>query len=761
LLEHQLLVINDSYKDPRSNEFKIHAKQNCGSGSLLIVPIISDGRLQGFLWIENAGNIKKWEYEEQSFAVSLGEMLAKQIGTVQKKKVERKLEQSEKVFRALVDHSLDLVCIIDKNGILTYQSPSFENVLGFSPNELLGKNAFEFIHPEDFKILKIRFLRLFSQSGLEDSFIYRARHRKGHWVYVEALANNMLKEKEINGIVVNIRDISERMEFQDQLQEQEQYYRTLIEKSLELTVVRDEKGIVTYVSPSVELVFGLNEEDLLGKSDVVQTFKEDLEQFQEDWQYLLEHPEKHIKIDQRIILPDGKVRHVEGMARNLLNVKPVNGIVMNFRDVSSRKNAENALIESQMRLEGIISSALDAIITVDSNHNIVLFNDAAEKMFKQNAYEVFGKPMELLIPKEARKQHKNNIKAFQGSATDQQKMGSSKRQLFGLKSDGALFPIDASISKQTIEDEIFFTAVIRDITEQLKSEQVLKEYNKTLEGEVKVRTRLINRKNNELNNTLEELRNTQEQLVESEKMASLGLTAGIAHEINNPINFVTSTISPLKRDFNTIQKIVSSSNGNGSTKSLSDQSKEIKFLFGEITQLLNGIEEGAKRTKNIVLGLRNFSRLDEESFKKADLQEGLDSTLMLLNSKLRGQIDIEKKYGGIPLVECLPGKINQVFMNILSNAIQAIKGKGKISISTSYKKDFVFISISDSGHGMSKEVQKRIFEPFYTTKDVGVGTGLGLSISYGIIDKHGGTIEVESKSRKGTTFVISLPVSQL
>lgn len=635
LFEHQQIVINDSFKDPRSNELKANVKPGFGSGSMLFVPIISGSDLLGLLWIEISREIRKWEYEEQFFAASIGEMLAKQVNMAQKKKSEKALL------------------------------------------------------------------------------------------------------------------------------EKEEYYRTLIEKTLEVTVVRDKNGVIKYVSPSVDLVFDIHEADLIGQKEFAKTHPDDIEHFRKDWKYLIENPERSIRLDQRIILPNGKVRYIEGMARNLLKVKPVNGMVMNFRDVTSRKKAESALIESQMRLEGIISSALDAIITVDSNQNIVLFNDAAEKMFLQNAFDVFGKPMELLLPTGHREKHNAHMNKFRDSSIEKKKMGSPDEQLYGLRSDGTLFPIDASISKQVIEDEVFFTAVIRDITEQLKSEQVLKEYNKTLEKEVESRTRLLNRKNNELNKTLEELRNTQEQLVESEKMASLGqLTAGIAHEINNPINFVTSTISPLKRDIEELRKFFENDNGMQG-KPVKNNSSESKFLFKEIAQLLEGIEEGAKRTKNIVLGLRNFSRLDEESFKKTDLHDGLDNTLMLLNSKLKGKIDINKKYGKIPLVECLPGKINQVFMNILSNAIQAIENKGKISIITRLENKMVKVKITDTGHGMTKEVQKRIFEPFFTTKDVGIGTGLGLSISYGIIEKHGGTIEVESEHEKGTTFVISLPVSQI
>jgi len=639
--ERQPVVTSNAFKDPRTNDLiRVLQRNKTGKHSIIIVPLINDGIIQGMVWIEKEGETRKWEYEELSFAAALGEMIAKQLGTVQKQIAEQNLEKSEKIFKALIKHSLDVVCIIDSDGLLKYQSPSFKKALGYEKNELIGKRSFELIHPDDVADIKNRYRTLLSRPDSEDTFTYRAKHKKGKWVYFEALARNLLNDREIGGVVIN------------------------------------------------------------------------------------------------------------------------------FRDITAKKKAESALIESQMRLEGIISSALDAIITVDSNLNVVLFNSAAEHMFNYPASEIFGNPVEILFPVKLRKRYKKLIHDFDKlSAINSLKINpdTEKELLQGMKSDGTLFPIDASVSKQEIEGEIFFTAIVRNISEQIKSEQVLKEYSITLENEVAERTIQLNKKNRELNDILIDLRNTQEQLVESEKMASLGqLTAGIAHEINNPINFVSSTISPLKRDFEEIKELIGKKfNGSANNSRISGENDEVLFLLSEISSLLSGIEEGAKRTKNIVHGLRKFTRLDEDTYKKVDLHEGLDSTLMLLNSKLRGKIEIIRKYGRIPLVECLPGKINQVFMNILSNAIHAIDGNGKITISTRHKNAIVSISISDTGAGMTNQIKKRIFEPFFTTKEVGTGTGLGLSISYGIVDNHGGRIKVKSTPEKGSSFVISLPVSHL
>jgi signal transduction histidine kinase len=260
------------------------------------------------------------------------------------------------------------------------------------------------------------------------------------------------------------------------------------------------------------------------------------------------------------------------------------------------------------------------------------------------------------------------------------------------------------------------------------------------------------------------------QLVQAEKMASLGqLTAGIAHEINNPINFVSSNIEPLKNDISDVLEVLHKYEEVIENKSLKihfqkvEERKhelELDYVQEEIHALLKGIEEGAVRTKEIVKGLRIFSRLDENDIKQFNVHEGLDSTLTLLKSKLGDRIEVIKQYGTLPLIEGYPGKINQVFMNILTNAVHATPQKGKITITTYMQEDTVRICIRDTGTGMTPEVKRRIFEPFFTTKDVGEGTGLGLAISFGVIEQHKGKITVESEVGKGTEFIITLPVTQ-
>ncbi|WP_300598896.1 7TM diverse intracellular signaling domain-containing protein [Niabella sp.] len=308
-----------------------------------------------------------------------------------------------------------------------------------------------------------------------------------------------------------------------------------------------------------------------------------------------------------------------------------------------------------------------------------------------------------------------------------------------------------------------------------ENEQLIKEQNIILEKEVRIRTEELQHTNEELTAAMIQIQHTQAKLVENEKMASLGqLTAGIAHEINNPINFVTSNIRPLEADVTDLQNVIRRYEALDLAKELPPQlqaiekyKKEIdlEYVYEEIATLLSGIKEGASRTSEIVKGLKSFARVDEANWKRVDINEGIDSTLLLVKNTFPQNFELIKELGPIPRIECEPGKINQVMMNIVTNAIQAIReriqengAQGVLTIKTWEEEQTVKVSIGDNGKGMTEEVRNKIFDPFFTTKDVGEGTGLGLAIVQGIIERHNGTIQVFTERGRGTTFVISLPV---
>ncbi|MBD1885913.1 ATP-binding protein [Microcoleus vaginatus] len=292
-------------------------------------------------------------------------------------------------------------------------------------------------------------------------------------------------------------------------------------------------------------------------------------------------------------------------------------------------------------------------------------------------------------------------------------------------------------------------------------------------------------KSQELEKTLQELQQTQAQLIQQEKMSSLGLlVAGVAHEVNNPINFIYGNIhhaSEYTRDLFELVKLYQK-NYLSPPSEISEYLKNIDFDFlsKDLPQLLSSMKIGADRIVQIVQSLRNFSRLDESEMKPVNIHEGIDSTLLILQSRLkatadRPPIEIVKNYSNLPLVECYAGQLNQVFMNILANAIDALESYNldrepkaaeanpiAIAITTEYSvPDKIIVRISDNGPGMAENVKKRLFDPFFTTKPVGKGTGLGLSISYKIVvEKHKGTLRCDSTPGLGTEFSIEIPLRQ-
>ncbi len=273
----------------------------------------------------------------------------------------------------------------------------------------------------------------------------------------------------------------------------------------------------------------------------------------------------------------------------------------------------------------------------------------------------------------------------------------------------------------------------------------------------------------ELGQANSEIRDAQGALVQSAKMVSLGqLVAGVAHELNNPIGFISSNMHHLSEYVEKIRRLVTAYHQYRDQLPPAakleierlESELEIDFILKDMLDLTRSCVEGANRTKEIVLGLRTFSRMDESNFKPCDLHEGLRNTVKLLVTEIKDRVAIVEEFGAIPDVECNLSQINQVFMNLLSNASQAIHGKGTIWIRTRRDGDRVRIEVEDNGGGMPAEVQAKIFDPFFTTKTVGKGTGLGLSIAYGLIEKHHGQIAVESQVGKGTRFTIYLPIRQ-
>jgi two-component system, NtrC family, sensor kinase len=286
--------------------------------------------------------------------------------------------------------------------------------------------------------------------------------------------------------------------------------------------------------------------------------------------------------------------------------------------------------------------------------------------------------------------------------------------------------------------------------------------------EVRAAQQEVNTRLDQLQATNQKLEQAQNQLLQSEKMASIGqLAAGVAHEINNPVGFVSSNLHTLRQYVAALLNLVDAQAAAHAAPAdaqlvarlaAASQAAELDYLKEDLPQLLDESEDGLARVKKIVQDLKDFSRVDQSDWQQADLNAGLESTLNVVRNEVKYKAEVVKNLGSLPLVLCLAGQINQVFMNLIVNASHAIEGQGLITLSSGVEPDWVWLQVDDTGCGMGEDVLRRIFEPFFTTKDVGKGTGLGLSLSFSIVQRHGGEIQVRSQPGKGSSFRVWLPV---
>jgi PAS domain S-box-containing protein len=423
---------------------------------------------------------------------------------------------------------------------------------------------------------------------------------------------------------------------------------------------------------------------------------------------------------------------------------PERQVGVSFENITQRKLTDQALRDSEEKHRTLIEIMNEGFVIVNKEGIITYANKRLCEMSGYDCSEMIDHPSTDFLDK-------TNIENMQKHLTSRTEGRSTPYEVEWIKKNGEILPTIVS-PMPLFNDAGEFSgsvAVLTDISKLKEIENELLEKNRQLEEAL--------RRTNEM----------QEHLILTEKMASLGqVTAGVAHEIKNPLLFIKGNINPLERDFQEIlqllekyESIVSEQELQHSFSDIDSYKEEVEFpgLVGEINNLLKGMKEGADRITQIVRSLGYFSKSGEEEVSLSDVHLGIDSTLMLLSGETGSRIEVRKEYGDLPEIECFPGKLNQVFMNILSNAIQAIHGSGQIIIRTYSEGDIILISIKDSGEGMPAEVRKRIFEPFYTTKEMGKGAGLGLSICYNIIAQHNGKILVNSRPGKGTEFIVSLP----
>lgn len=529
-------------------------------------------------------------------------------------------------------------------------------------------------------------------------------------------------------------------------------------------VILHREGSVVYANQAALNLTGYTLSAIKKLPYAMLTHPDHREQLTQRIQARLRGETTHTRFENTLQTANGKQRMVE----QTVGLLPVDG-QLSVLDTYVDQTAQRQNLAAQAHMRRILAQIIDGnpvpTIVIDGKHTITHWNRACELVtgFKsedmvgtQNQWMAFypeARPIlaDLMVSgaedAEVAKYYVNAYKrspivpdAYEGTG------------LFThMGSNGRWLEFTAAPVRNLKGQVIGAVETLVDVTERKLAEIQLKAANDNLERLVSERT--------------QQLATANAQLAQSEKLASIGqLAAGVAHEINNPIGYVHSNIGSLQTYMNDLMELLSAYEqlpANADIEALR-QKIDVDFLREDMPSLISESQEGITRVKKIVQDLKDFSRVDSsQDFQTADLHDGINSTLNIVNNEIKYKADVVKAYGQLPPVECLPSQLNQVFMNLLVNAAHAMgETRGTITITTGTEGDRVWLTFADNGSGISPDNLSRIFDPFFTTKPVGKGTGLGLSLTYGIIQKHHGHISVQSVVGQGTTFRIELPIHQ-
>jgi PAS domain S-box-containing protein len=443
-------------------------------------------------------------------------------------------------------------------------------------------------------------------------------------------------------------------------------------------------------------------------------------------------------------------------------------LLVQARDIRHERQVEDALEQTLSQLRATLESTGNGILVIDWHGRIASMNRLFSKMWDIPDTLLLARDDTAIIEFLAEHVVETEICRTRLQAVVD---GSETEDLLHLK-DGRIF--ECRSRPQHLGERIIGRVFgYNDITERQRAEEALRESRDRLEARVLERTADLQKANETLQqekalqaNLIKKLGEAQSQLLQSEKMASIGvLAAGVAHEINNPVGFVNSNLGTLQRYVQDVLKLLDAYEGVETSLPATAQEEigqlkksiDAAYLRQDLGDLMTESLDGLQRVKQIVQDMKDFSHVDSTDRQFASLENGLDSTLNVVWNEVKYKAEVVKEYGNIPQIECFPSQLNQVFMNLLVNAAHAIPERGKITLRTGHDDSTVWVEVEDTGLGISQEHLGRIFEPFFTTKPVGKGTGLGLSLSYGIVQKHGGRIEVSSEIGKGTRFRVILP----
>jgi PAS domain S-box-containing protein len=687
----------------------------------------------------------------------------------EQKQAQEALRKSEEQYRTLASHFPNgAVLAFDRELRYTLIEGEALAALDLSKEIAEGKTLWEVRSPEVCALLEPRYRA--ALSGVAEVFEMQYANRT-YLVHTLPLKNAW---GEVFAGMVMKQDITERKQAEEALRESERRFRAIFDSMFQFIGLMKPDGTLLEANQTALEFGGFQMVDIAGRPFWETPWWRISRQTQETLRAAIAKAAagEFIRYEVDVVGAGDRVVTID------FSIKPVKDesgevvlLIPEGRDISDKKLAEKALRESEQRFRATFDQAAVGIAHVDLEGKFLRINQKFCDLVGYTQEEMLARTLEdITHPDDL----ETDVEFVQQVLSGEIQTYSLEKRYIARNGEIIWINLTVSLRRRSSGAAKYFISVTQDISDRKLAEEALRQSESQLKA-----------KNQQLEQTLQKLRQTQAQLIQNEKMVSLGqLVAGIAHEINNPISFIYGNVSYAHQYaaglLNLVQLYAKHYPEPISEIQNEIEALDLEFLKRDFPKVLQSMKEGANRIREIVRSLRNFSRLDEAELKRVDVHEGLDNTLLILQHRLKGYagkpaIVVRKDYGQLPLIECYAGLLNQVFMNLLSNAIDALETqaapraitirtefvRGEESSSQERTPDKIVIRIADNGPGIPLEVKSKIFDPFFTTKPIGVGTGLGLAIAHSIIvERHKGHLTYISTPGQGAEFVIELPLQQ-
>jgi PAS domain S-box-containing protein len=627
----------------------------------------------------------------------------------ERRKAEKKIVETRDFLENIFKTTADGIIVSSPEGYITMVNEAVEKMLGYSRDELIGKHPTELgIKGDDHDRKREEFVASLQEDGHVIGFEHTWLKKDGSLLDI-GMNITFLKDTQenITGAVASVRDITERKKVEKEIKETKDFLENTFRTSVDGIFTTDGKGYITMVNDAVKRMLGYSKVELMGKHS--RELSPEGEKYEKEGLEFIEklHQEETIIGRERVLAKrDGTLLDIEQSVTFLRDSEGnLTGSVSSFRDITERKQSREALEESEKRYHNLIEFANIGIIVAEKN-KITHMNRNAAEIYGYSKDELVGQSPSILVPKQHREKHKQLLKNHSVQGKEIKMIHEEE----GIRKDGTTFPLEVSFALTNPEEDTVI-AVMRDITNRKEMEN---------------------------------------KLLQSEKLKSLGeLAGGVAHDFNNVLAAILGRVQLLKMQFNPPDGIP-------------EQRKSMINLIKSLGVIEKASFDGAETVRRIQEFARK--RADDKDFTQIEINELLENSLEFTRMRWKDQteskgisVDIQREFSQLAPTLGSASELREVFTNIINNALDAMPEGGALKIATCKEDDLIVINIADTGVGIPEAIMDRIFDPFYTTKGVR-STGLGMSISYGIINRHKGTIGVESREGQGTTFTIKLPV---